>query len=117
MRGMVGAEGKEGVDYEEGFWITLGRNHPNGRAENSLLLLKRSVGAESGDFRSSSISVRRVASALPRAETKLSISKGTFLRRVENEMNTIWFFEIYNICVSPNFLSKQSMEADDECVT
>jgi hypothetical protein len=33
MRGMVGAEGEEGVDYEEEFWITLGRNHSNGRGE------------------------------------------------------------------------------------
>ena len=103
MRGMVGAEREESVDYEEGFWITLGRNYSNGRAENSLLLLKRSVGVESGDFRSSSISVRRVASALPRAETKLSISKGTFLRRVENEINTIWFFEIYNTLCQSKF--------------
>jgi len=103
VRGMVGAEREESVDYEEGSWITLGRNYSNGRAENSLLLLKRSVGAESGDFRSSSISVRRVASALPRAETKLSISKGTFLRRVENEINTIWFFEIYNTLCQSKF--------------
>jgi hypothetical protein len=103
VRGVVGAEGEEGVDYEEGFWITLGRNNPKGRAENSLLLLKGSAGAENGDFRSSSISVRRVASALPRAETKLSISKGIFLRRVENEMNTIWFFEIYNTLCQSKF--------------
>jgi hypothetical protein len=91
---MVGAEWEEGVDYEEGLWNTLGRNHQNERVGKSLLFLSRCVGAESGNWRCESISVRRAASGLPRAETKLSISKGTFLRRVEKEMNTIWFFEI-----------------------
>jgi hypothetical protein len=30
---MVGAEWEEGVDYEEGLWSTLGRNHQNERAD------------------------------------------------------------------------------------
>lgn len=51
-------------------------------------------GVVGGGGRCERISVRRVGSVLPTVEMKMSVSKPTFLWRVENEMNIILLFEI-----------------------
>lgn len=94
---MEGAQGLEGVDYQEVFWGLLAYWISIFKIRDLLVAFEDGVRAAvgSGD-KCERISVLRAESCFRRAVINVSVSEGTFARSVANEMNIILLFEIYN---------------------